>query len=614
MRLPRRSGWRTWAAAAAGVALAGIVVVVLRLPIVGGRPYSWPSVIGLAAAILALSLLWGLALRAAWSRPLGPAATAGLVAWTCLVPAWMLADSLLTYRLYGDDFEYVGTSRTFGRAVVNLFTPHNVHIVPAWRLLTAAVVACAGSLSRLQGALAVASYGILAATMLLAGRLVARETGRASAGMAVAIAFGTTSLMWPAGVWYSAAQANAAGLGILATLWCVQGWHRSGGAWRVAMACVATLVASWCWTVGLIAGLVAAAYLLAAWWPRRRWATLAAAAAVAVASVLAAGLDLKLGGRGIEEQSTVSFHGRSTREAFNAAVGISHTIQGLVERQLLGGLATIAAPEFQQSAMLLLAFVAAWGWSRRGSGPLAPLEAAGGATMLGGSWLAWSFRGYLPFHSLRGFVPWYDVIPYLGLLLFLAGWWQAARGGAMAPPARHVAPLTRGAALALVLYQLGMLALHQPRVDALRAVYQPPMAPSETQQFTTLARRRQRNYDVALLRAERQRRHLTKLDRAQTLARRLGVGREALIRAFGRVIYPDPPYVYDADLLDLPFRGPADLPLDRIRAEFGALFVLEPEARPPWVDPRDAWPPDDADAIGVKRPDRGRDSPRESGR
>ena len=66
--------------------------------------------------------------------------------------------------------------------------------------------------------------------------------------------------------------------------------------------------------------------------------------------------------------------------------------------------------------------------------------------MFGSSWLLWSFRGYLPFNSLRGFVPWYDVVPYHGLVLFLIGWRAAlARNGNETKPAR-VRPLTLQAA------------------------------------------------------------------------------------------------------------------------------------------------------------------------
>ncbi len=74
----------------------------------------------------------------------------------------------------------VAGSRTWQRTVSNLFVPHNAHVVPAWRILTWALVACSGNLERLPTVLAIASYSILVAVMLMTGRLVARETGRTS--------------------------------------------------------------------------------------------------------------------------------------------------------------------------------------------------------------------------------------------------------------------------------------------------------------------------------------------------------------------------------------------------------------------------------------------------
>ena len=83
------------------------------------------------------------------------------------------------YRLWSDDVAYISGSHTWARTMSNLFVPHNTHIVPAWRILTWALVAMGGhSSSDLPDVLAIASYSILVAVMLLAGRLIARETGR----------------------------------------------------------------------------------------------------------------------------------------------------------------------------------------------------------------------------------------------------------------------------------------------------------------------------------------------------------------------------------------------------------------------------------------------------
>src|SRR5207237_3687561 len=128
-----------------------------------------------------------------WLR--GPIGRLGLTIWVVLLataPAVLFFDPagfrpnthghiprepLAFSRLFSDDVAYVAGSRTWERTVSNLLVPHNTHIVPAWRLVTWGLVAWAGSLERLPEVLAVASYAIVVAVMLLTGRLVARETG-----------------------------------------------------------------------------------------------------------------------------------------------------------------------------------------------------------------------------------------------------------------------------------------------------------------------------------------------------------------------------------------------------------------------------------------------------
>jgi hypothetical protein len=74
-------------------------------------------------------------------------------------------DPAAIYRLYSDDFASVAASRTLPRTLANLFVPHNTHIVPAWRVLTWALVAWSGSLVKLPEVLPEAAYGILGMTL-----------------------------------------------------------------------------------------------------------------------------------------------------------------------------------------------------------------------------------------------------------------------------------------------------------------------------------------------------------------------------------------------------------------------------------------------------------------
>jgi hypothetical protein len=536
-------------------------------------------------------------------------------------------DPLRTYRLHSDDFPYVADARTLPRAIDKLFVPHNTHIVPAWRLLTCGVVATAGRLDRLQGVLAEAGFGMLLLTAALATRFVARETGRAAWGLVVFTFLTVNSLMTPAATWYSAGQVLGASIGILTMLLLLQGWRRVAGAWRLFLTIPAAWLAGGMWTVGHVAGPVGAVYLWADGRRRCRWA----AAVPLLASLSAACAALYLGGRYID--ATISFHGRTAAQALNLDMGVSHTLQAIIERLIFGNLGLDVRADPAQAAVLGLAIAACWAAQRRRSGskgldPLAlftalaalggvlgvvrialagrgaldaeaplcwaalgglatlvlsargrPLERAGAALVLGSSLLEWSFRGYLPFSSLRGVVPWYDAIPQLGAVLFAAG---ALAGGDYenAVPARSAAPLSVHGAAWIVSLALGLYILHRPHADELFLIvaYEPlkdsPMDPLPAD--LTLARARTIAADLA----RRQRADLTNLDETARVARRLGIGRDAITRAFGRVEVSELPSVYDAvPLLDLPREGPTNDPV-RVRDVLeGLLRSTEHSAR-----------------------------------
>jgi hypothetical protein len=541
-------------------------------------------------------------IAASLAQPLGVAGTVLLIAAVCVLPAWLFADPLWNYYIYGDDWEFVASSRTPWRALENLWTPHNVHVVPVWRIWTAAVVAVAGSLQSLPPLLALASYALLVATMLLAGLFVWRETGRPALAVTTMVFLGTTSLMQPAASWFSASQATGAGFGVLLALLFAQGWRRKGGAWRLVMIVICAWMAGGCWTTGHVAGLVVAAYLLA---DARRKCFYAALVPL-LSAVIGVVVVLGSGGRGIEQQSTISFHGRSTKEAISPVQGALHTVQAIPERLVLGDLGLGAKTTFPQAVALIFCLGLIWVCSRRRQDPLldrteyallleseptahakvprwvaTPLESVGAVLIVCSYGMLWTFRGYLPFSSLRGFVPWYETIPQIGLALFVSGWWSAAR-----EPTTKAAStaLTRAQALAILLFQCALIAVHVPQS---RELFGDPlriggMNEEEKKIFPIAELKRLRNVYLWSERAERQHRQLARLDHAQNVARRMGVGRDQLVQIFGRHIWPDPPVIDDANLLDLPWRG---TPIDpeKIQNALGDAFAVDPIPIAPWL-------------------------------
>lgn len=531
------------------------------------------------------------------------------------------------YQLYSDDSAYIAASRTWERTLANLMVPHNTHIVPAWRLATYALVSTAGTLQRLPVVLAYASYGILVVVMLLAGRLVQRETGRSAAGLAAMALVGTSSLMLTPASWYSASQALWAGAGVLVALWYAQAYRRTGQWPALALTAAATMVAGGFWSAGHLAGPVTAVYL---WLDGRRRCRIAAVVPLA-ATAAAVALTLGLAARPID--STVSFHGRTIREAANPIQGAITTAQTIPENLMLANLGLNAEVSPGQGIVLSLALLVFWAgcrWrrypegrpagaeakaatsrrdpDRRGSWPtfaFNPLECAGAALVLGCYMLEWTARGYFQYENLRtlstyAVVPWYDVIPQVGAVLFAVGWWSGPHRAAGMSPSQssgRPAPPSRAAAIGLALLTLALVAVNRPRVDALFRGTAPPLLKSELGKFKIERLQTMRAATLASMRVEWQRTYLRRLGQAEVVAKRLGIGQDGIRAAFGHIFVPAATgrlltqrELYDvAAIINLP---PTGRPVDpaAIHAVLGPYLIPPPEPRPPWLEPDDPWP------------------------
>jgi hypothetical protein len=623
---------------------AGLLWIVVLAAIVLGA-FRFRPILGLALALLILVAFYRERILKVLRRPVGRPGLAVVILAIATAPAVLFFDPatyqpmrrghivrepLSLYKLFSDDVAYVASSRTWDRTVSNLFVPHNTHIVPSWRLVTWGLAAVAGSLERTPTALALASYAILVAVMLMIGRLVARETGRAGPGLAAMALMGTSSLMLTPAAWYSAGQPLWAGFGILATLWYAQSYRRSGQAATLWLAGVSAAVAGGFWTIGHMAGPVATVYL----WVDGRRRCRRAAAAPLVATLLAVGLSLAMAPRAID--SRVSFHGRTVRQAIDPVQGALHTAQAIPENLVLGNIGLESHTTPIQGLFLTLGLVILWVGSRwrRGTEPSTsmpagsgrsgwglppgvvsfwssfafnPLECAGAALVLGSYLVEWTFRGYLDFIYLRtinlyGIVPWYDAIPQIGAVLFAIGWWSGPRrAGGPSAGKPGSASLTWRGVLGLGVLTIVLIVLNRPRVDALVRDSTPALLPSEQTNFKIPRLQIMRANMVLLNRAGWQRSYLRRLDAGEKVARRMGLGQEEVRAAFGYLwipgaIYRLPPTsdleLYDvAGLLDLPPRGRPTDPA-AVRSALGRYLDQVKEPRPEWIASNEPWPPD----------------------
>jgi hypothetical protein len=558
-------------------------------------------------------------------RPVSGVGLVALVLFLATVPGVLFFDSLDNvfgqghlprepmpfYRLWSDDVAFAGVGRSWHRTFEYLFVPHNTHVVPAWRVLVWALVAAAGSLERLPDVLAVASFSILIAVMLLMARIVTRETGRAFLGFVAMIVVGTSSLMLTPVVWFSAGQPLWAGFGILATLWYAQSYRRTGHWINLLLAGIAAMLGGWCWTIGYMAGPVSTVYL----WLDGRTRCRKAAIVPMLATMLAVGMSAALGLKSMD--STISFHGKTALEAMDPARGVTHTGQAIPENLVLGNLGLHANTTPLQGGVLTLVLLAIWlgcRWDRdlRKSGwvvPFAinPLESAGLTLVVGAYLVEWTFRGYLDFSllrtiGLRALIPWYDAIPQIGAVLFAAGWCSGRWRPMPVPKGESFwrSRVTRAEGLWLVSIAAVMLLLNSPRVEDLVRRSVPSLLPSEAAAFHAMHMQTMRANTLMTTQAEWQRAALRRLDRAEKVAKKMGIGRDVIRGALGRALLvgsfaSKPPLellgIYDsAALLDIPETG-RQVDAKTVQAALRSFFIEEPEPRPTWLERGESWPP-----------------------
>lgn len=517
------------------------------------------------------------------------------------LPAWLFSDSYLSvfvhqnldYRLHSDDFAYIGSSRTWPRTVENLLVPHNTHICPSWRILTWGVVTAAGDLAHLPDVMKPVSYLALVLVILQVGHFVAHESRSMNLGVTAMVLVGVTSLQRLSTLWYSAGQTLWAGLFIVTALILVQELLRRGWSWLWPAVVVCCWIAGGFWTIGHAAGPVCAIYILAVTRGKKRFLALIPF----LATVFAVIFSLVFGGKAIDP--TISFHGRTTREALDPFQGLSHTCHAIVESLVLGNLGINASTTDIQAIALTAMLAVTWFlWHARHGRKITAMEWTGAALCISAYWVEWSFRGYFSWNNLKGIVKWYDSIPHIGWVIFLSGWAQAALGMNTEPAEKSSIGkiwMTRGGLAGVLGLLLTMVILNQPEVDRQLQEVTPRLTQFEIDNrlFPIPELQRLRGNFIWNSRARRQKRNLVRLQEAEKIAKARGWSRSDISNAFGRVVLPEIPKVYDAVLiLDLPEKGSDVASVVEIQRSLGGLLTLEPEQRPEWMNKSsEPWPP-----------------------
>jgi hypothetical protein len=507
---------------------------------------------------------------------------------------WLWRVPLRFYFLKLDDFIYLSRCRTFSALAGNLFTPHNGHVVPLFLLETHLLARLAGSLEALPAAMSWASYATLVLAMALTGHLVAWESGRLAWGLAAMAAVGLSSVLGPAVAWYAASQALVCGTVILFMLAGLQAWRSRGSWWLLAAGSTAALAAPLFWSAGYSAGLVGLAYLWADGRRRCRYA-----AVLPPAASLATGLLVWfVAARTAVSPADLTQGSRPYLVRLGPA--LTHTAQAVTEALILNNLGLDATTTGWQAIVVMAFVLAAWTWSRRGfssavpgsralhneieptsepprtrssqggenegapSPPLAkggqggvdshrpsaardpivirsklranPLESAGAVLVLASFGMIFAVRGTdTSFDNLRA-LGWYDAIPQLGAVLFVAGWCSRQ---AESPLPRSIGPPSLRELLAVALLAAVVLSLQVPRAQRVIFQYDGLAAPIAPEDRPVGARMR----TLAELtgQAGSQRRALAELDHLERTVSPGGQSRRALGEALQRIAMPGMP-------------------------------------------------------------------------
>ena len=251
----------------------------------------------------------------------------------------------------------------------------------------------------------------------------------------------------------------------------------AGDRWPLFLGLLATMAAPLFWTVGYIAGVVGAAYLLAD--ARRRFRR---AAILPVAVSVATWLLVRWVLVRYSADAALWAKPRPMDEVL-VAPAITHAAQALCEF-LLKNLGLDASTTESQAIVLVPIVAGLWFWTRGRLDPggartlprINPLEAAGAVMVFCSLAMIYSVRGTTAGFAAVRLYGWYDAIPDLGAVLFAFGWWS---GPLESPPPRVLKCPGRADLLVTVLICGIILVLQMPRVERVIFRYHGLGAPQE---------------------------------------------------------------------------------------------------------------------------------------
>lgn len=343
----------------------------------------------------------------------------GAVVLLCAVALGLHLVPITQPVLLYDDFQILQQSYTWDAAWGNLWQPHNEHVMPLGRLSTWLLIQLAGRptllpvLAAWQGPLA------LMAGMLLLYLFVRRELGHAVYALIAVALFGVTTQYREAVFWFSASFALLATDTLLVALLAAQCWRQTGHwPWLAGCALACALAQGW-FASGILAGPFCCLYLLPrdhGLRPTARSFRAALVPLLGTAAFCAVGL-----WRNLDHIMHLEHWGdKDAVSAFDPWIGLGYTARSLVDNLLLGtfGVSGVICPVWFAAGSLALLLAGAICWWR--SATERRLLLLGLGMIFISYWLTYSARSEWRYTQVANWSR-YQVLPQLGLSLFIAG-------------------------------------------------------------------------------------------------------------------------------------------------------------------------------------------------
>jgi hypothetical protein len=363
------------------------------------------------------------------SRPLLASSRAPIFlgALACLAMLALHAYPLIRPWLFDDDFTLLTDCWTWESTKEILWVPFNENAMPPMplaRLFDFVLVRLAGPVTNLPGVAGLQGPLAMLAAMWLVYLFVRREMGHSFYGLVAMILFGVSLKYFEAVSWFAGSFITVTLVFILLSLLAGQSWRLTSRPSRLAWCVFFTALAPFWFASGVLAGPLCCLYLLPQDDDRprslHRWLP---SLIPLFGSALFLLVALVMKQVPLPDANSPPF-----LEVFNPFVGLVYSGRSMVDNLVLGvlsGAGRVCPLELAPFALAAIFLAGAWWWKRA---PRRRLLLLGFGFILLSYWLTYSGRAAFPYEGPLHQWNRYQLLPFLGLVLFVCGGLPSRQG------------------------------------------------------------------------------------------------------------------------------------------------------------------------------------------